>query len=1782
MQQPYVAQAQGQGQPYGGPASYAGQQTAYPGAPTAFAPGAASPLQQSHQQPSVAAYNPSAYGPMPGSQSQYQKLQHQQYQEHQQHQPYQQHQLYQQQPYQEQQPQQQQAPPPVPPRIPTASPQASAQSVPQQIQPPDQPAPPGQQPQTSQAPVASSLPPEYQQQVRHNQQGWPQHPPYSNQAPSHHYDPNAQSHQNHVQQGGTVHYDNSAPPPSSQTPGGFYFPPSKPPAVPPKAPVNYGAQGSADAPGRVGASQSPAASVDAFSPNEQQPAYVPPSLSGQGIASYMPSNTNPLPGVYVPPPPDSVPAWSQAQHQPMQGSKFKYTRPIVYLNHSTQGQVHGHPTQQPGQGAPGQYQQQSQQSQQAQQPQQVQQPSHYDQPVQHPAPPQQSFTQSAQVQPEQFATHQSRLPQAHQPLQFPQQSDMAAQQAGHCDNWSQGYHRQSTYGAQQTQHPQEQEEWGTQPQNNVSSNLSQGQQQPSSMAHTNQEHSSDQQQSVQVPPSNLHSPRSETRHSYNALPGHMQGYSQPQSFEENPVSPIQHRPSVSPKQSSGASPVHRKQSPASRNGGNIPPSISAVQDLNPSSLARSNTLTSASALGFGGPSDWEHFGTSTEEVDDTDKYGSQNKNDGAPSSPQQLDSTELVSKSSPDSSKIRTESVAISEPSEWPTPPAQASLQMHGTVSQSGQGWNRNPRWDTFAPTPPLGCASVHNLTDSIVSEDGVSDKRSQTPQRIQDVTTQDVAQSSQRGNTSSSFVVDESTIAQRAQTSTEPPEHSLQSVRHWTPPPTSNTTIIDDGVVSTQIPAQQSQSRPISPSSISNVVFTVDDGVVPQRSNSPAAQKEQQLSRPTSTVSAQNAPTDASESHVSGGMQADNGGHVAPRVLRSTRPTSQVAIEGTQPVHGLPEIPTKTSKIQSPPGEARVQGASEPERTIRDNPALASVAGPVQSMAAQPQRTVQARDLIPDLDPWYISSLERYISMLRQESQAFTLEGKISVFSEFVKAESGMRGIEYPSRPPPPPPTTEHSIQTDPALSEPVKQDTSPGCLGKARSMKPLSQRQSLEISTATSTSTPTNEGQYSPGGRPIVIRGQSYSPGGRPMMPRTQSNTQNISGATQEHNQTSHVSSPVISRTSSWKQYNHQETASPSLPVLARSTEEIHALQDPNPTGPGYDRTNSSSGYKPYRNATGSTSIAPAKFSGLGAAADGQSPQPTVLTPTSSTDDDSATRELAPETEKTVYKPYVPPQQESSISDAGTTSLAQASPRSSISFPGGKSKRHRPHAEIFLGDEPNRTEESKANPVASIDGLAGPKLEDPLSPPPLQISKASNPPALAEDNKLSTHTAAFEHLHELSSILSEHITDAAQFPLSGHPLLAHLADILRAHPQNFDFMSSLAAAHDSKASLRRRQLQAERERRQSENEVRTDELYNNQEIGYGDISTLENEFREKERKLKVLEDRDEYELYVKDVFSPIYHRLQSEIGALMEGVVGAERAVIGAAVGLSGLRVKPQVQSSSSTTADLSPYPLVPALGALADLHAAVEERHARVAAAITERDRRYKRTEIGPLYEAGDIAQMRNVEKHFEVAERSTALKAAQDRDGRVRRLVNVVDEAVVRGVKAGEEATDEVLEILRKIQADVHKDGHGWASMNEDERAKKDAVLSQARLVLSGLAATNQELMCAFHKVETTLNDADYEIGVTKARLDGADAAVFDKLMAKKAAEDKKLAEDLSKRINIVEEEKVEFEELLGQLMDSSNSGGVKQESKYSGGRDQEDMNGLLKKALEEAKRRNGDA
>ncbi|KAL2369854.1 hypothetical protein RJ035_000399 [Blastomyces gilchristii] len=132
----------------------------------------------------------------------------------------------------------------------------------------------------------------------------------------------------------------------------------------------------------------------------------------------------------------------------------------------------------------------------------------------------------------------------------------------------------------------------------------------------------------------------------------------------------------------------------------------------------------------------------------------------------------------------------------------------------------------------------------------------------------------------------------------------------------------------------------------------------------------------------------------------------------------------------------------------------------------------------AAPKTIIKVVDLYEDLDPWYKSSLSRYVTMLRKEMAAESDQERFKIFTHFLNKEAKLREILYGIE------DAASTLNTRPSRNLSVR-------------------RQSLTIPELNTSklSVPLEEGDdvitYSPGGRPILASALSAhgQVGGKPV---------------------------------------------------------------------------------------------------------------------------------------------------------------------------------------------------------------------------------------------------------------------------------------------------------------------------------------------------------------------------------------------------------------------------------------------------------------------------------------------------------------------------------------------------------------------------------------------------------------------------------------------------------------------------------------------------------------
>jgi hypothetical protein len=1111
--------------------------------------------------------------------------------------------------------------------------------------------------------------------------------------------------------------------------------------------------------------------------------------------------------------------------------------------------------------------------------------------------------------------------------------------------------------------------------------------------------------------------------------------------------------------------------------------------------------TAFSALGFGGPSDWEHFG-GVGEIDDEEMFGV---------------------KKEVETGKGKEESVEL--PAHVPSPPPSPPSQPQGLNVSGG-------RRDTYQPTPPPGLNSgPPPQPQGFVMGEGVVQPTSQSPQTSQGqfpvpqrpisqfgVQQHNSRESSRHGTPNHHQEQyqpppNQSTPAQHHGQYQPPPNqhgfavqnNSQGNSRHGTPaqqqsrlPPSSGNTIVMDngGWAPQNVQGQQRQQTPSQQNAIQHPPTQWGTQGQQQQPQHPAqlraqehtptehsgwAQQDQHQDQSLNLAAELRAKDEAFErlKHDAEKEKADL--HIVMDRIRADAQREQKTLNTE--LERLKGVSAELEKLRSDLENAKAHAASI-ETGLNQQIEVLKVAGVKEKTtfeavnkekvstierlkedaegkddaikerdatiadlkrqletekskpAPQPIELPQPTpgDLIPDIDPWYAGSLERYIGMLRGEAGAQQIEDKIGIFTNFLRAESGIRGLEYYSAPPPPvttlafaPPAAEVSIG-----SSREAWDSSAG-------------KQDLKVQVPQQ-QPPQDDFQYSPGGRPLL---QHKS------MPSTDS----VKG---DHPIT-FVSQPE------------------QLPPI-------------------------STAHEPQRQAP-------------------------ILTPTSSTDEKGPVQS-PPDESIGQYRAFVPP----AISQSESANFLH---RQSISFtqpafvaPLHTAKPSKGHDEIFFSVPHEQQQSPNAKLISRPTTSASVGTDIPL-PAPLSFT----PAPLSVNSQAAVPSSKNIPAHVLNEILPAQIV-----PATPHPRLEGLWKNSAALPSDFAYITAITADYDKSAILTRKKNDAARHKREEESEEHNDQLFNDNEISYADIGNLEDEFKEKERELKAQEDREEYKMYVEQVFDKVYDRLQGEIKGLMDIYIEAENFL---QISVSGVKV---IGGNSDVPSTYE------ALQLLKDLHEKLELRHEKVAQAVAERDKRYKRTEVQPLYAKGDIRMMRTVERHFENAEKQAAARSKDEHAHRIGELVRVVEEVVIAAVGSEQDEADHILDAAKTV------------AKNDPDR--NGELLKRARDTLLAIKKSSVDLLTLFNTLEISHNSSQLEAELAQVKAQQTvDPNQIQELETEMANSETQMKEEFKRRVGVLEQDKGEIEALVKEPLT-----GEQKEAKEKERR--------LKMALEEAKRRNG--
>lgn len=656
------------------------------------------------------------------------------------------------------------------------------------------------------------------------------------------------------------------------------------------------------------------------------------------------------------------------------------------------------------------------------------------------------------------------------------------------------------------------------------------------------------------------------------------------------------------------------------------------------------------------------------------------------------------------------------------------------------------------------------------------------------------------------------------------------------------------------------------------------------------------------------------------------------------------------------------------------------------------------ESSPAQPKY----QDPYEDLDPWFKSSLTRFVAMLRKESVADSDEERFQIFKAFVVKETKLREILY---------NIENGSKSDQAIP-----------------------RKPAPISIPSPKGTPDAASPAEPGLIPVESEADEgdeyegrYSPGGRPILPSLHSpRTSSLQRSTSQR--TSH-SKASNSPNAAGSQFSRSTSVPPSMTgAVQKSALEPLTTNPPQPI------------YTPFRYTEG---------------------------PQRGSDNLTFARPA--------YQAYSALRQASAESGRvmSNASAATSAPRPSTASPVSFARNE--HDETFIG----------LIRAKSVSYRKAAKRRT-SSPPPL--------PASLRQGKRS------DPIENLRSMVSAPL--AKQSESSWH---VTTRKNLEKYTDDFTYIDEAFKSWETAAKERREKLDKERMSRQEESEHSIDALFNDKEIGYADIHTLEEEFRQTEARVQLDEERQELDNFISNVFDPLDGRLKEEISALQTHYDSA----------LSQL----DHENSKIKDSVTDKYNLSYTMKAVNEIHHKLEVRYQKRLQIALDRETRRKKAERRPLVFMGDSPALKQLDGEFDRMEKRNIVEAAKDRDDRANRLMDSFDDAILHGLGENQSLLDEVTSKVANLDATAIRS-------SDLPDSEIEQILTSVFTLVESLRQDSESVLHNFGVADSALNDADYSVSVAEARYANSDADIFRQLADEKKKEDAKIQSDLKSKLESV--------------------------------------------------------
>ncbi|XRM40378.1 hypothetical protein ABZX51_003701 [Aspergillus tubingensis] len=651
--------------------------------------------------------------------------------------------------------------------------------------------------------------------------------------------------------------------------------------------------------------------------------------------------------------------------------------------------------------------------------------------------------------------------------------------------------------------------------------------------------------------------------------------------------------------------------------------------------------------------------------------------------------------------------------------------------------------------------------------------------------------------------------------------------------------------------------------------------------------------------------------------------------------------------------------------------------------------------------------DPYDDLDPWSKSSLERYVAMLRKEAVADSDAERFNIFTAFMAKETKLREILFNIEPEPAP--VDENLKESPRQQTPTPRASTKDSNDDVGSgLIPVETEGGHLVSN--SGDDDSEDGSYSPGGRPILPKIQT------PSVTKLQRSA-SLAGSNKHH--TDFVAHATSSRATS---------VPPSMLGDARHEHALPPLTT-NPPQPIYT---------PFRYTEG-----PQRGSDV-----------LVF-------------------DRPAYQAYSDLRQASAESGRVMSNAPAPTPgdRPGSAVP----PRRNELDETFIGliREKSVAYRKRAPRKTS-------------SPPPLPASLRHGKPAGPVDDLRSMASSPMSKQSESSWNMTTRKD-------------------LENYSNDFSYIREAVKSWEVSSKPRREQLDRERIQRQEVSEKRIDALFNGKEIGYADINVLEEEFRQKEARAQLDEERQELDKFVADVFEPLDQRLKEEIAAL--------QALYEAALA----QLDHENGRAKSATTDR--YNLSHTMRTVNEIYRKLELRYQKRLEIALDRERRRKKAERRPLVFMGDSVALKGVDHDFDQMEKRNILEAARERDNRANRLMDSFDDAIMHGLGENQSLLDEVAAKVAKVDtAAIRSSGLPDSEVEQ--------LLKSVYNLIESLRKDSESILHNFNMADSVLNDADYSVSVAEARYSDADADVFRRLDDEKRKEDAKIQVDLKSKLESI--------------------------------------------------------